>query len=80
MVSFRVRGVGQRTRTLRSLAEAKGFRAQLGTERKHEELRHRDRGKVAFGDHLSGDCERRKDWAASTRAGRLVGGPAATSG
>ena len=80
VVSFGVRGVGRRTRTLRSLAEAKAVKGELHTREKREELRRRDRGKVLFGDHLSGDCERRKDWAASTGAGRLVGDPAATSG
>jgi hypothetical protein len=67
VVSYRVRGLGQRTKTFRSLEEAKGFRAELHTREKQEELRRRDRGKVPFGEYLLAYCGRRKDWAESTR-------------
>lgn len=67
VVSFRVRGLGQRTKTFLSLSEAKQFRAELHTRDKHEELRRRERGKVPLGEFLLSYCGRRKDWAESTR-------------
>jgi hypothetical protein len=44
VVSYRVRGLDQRTKTFRSLEDAKQFRAELHTREKQEALRRRDRG------------------------------------
>ncbi len=61
VVSFRVRGVGQTTRTFLSLSEAKRFPGELHTEQKREELRRHRRGKVPFGEYLVEYLDRHAD-------------------
>ena len=45
VVSYRVRGLGQRTKTFYSLSDARQFRGELQTKEK-QELRRMERGKV----------------------------------
>src|SRR5689334_13315487 len=67
MVSFRIPGSGQRTRTFRTLTEAKDFQGGVRGPAGVEQARRLERGRVLLRDYFADWLVRKRRLAASTR-------------
>jgi integrase len=68
MVSYRVGRVGQRSKTFRTLTEAKSFQATARDPVKARELRLLERGSVTLAEYFDSWLPRKRNLSASTRA------------
>ncbi|MGH2573385.1 MAG: tyrosine-type recombinase/integrase [Actinomycetota bacterium] len=68
MVSYRIRGLGQRTKTFRTLQEAKEFQASTRDPIRAQQLKRLARGKVTLSGYFPLFLERRRNLQPSTRA------------
>jgi integrase len=68
MVSYRVRGLGQRTKTLPTLGEAKQFQASVRDPAKARQLRQLEQGRITLAEYFPLFLERRRNLSPSTRA------------
>ena len=67
VVSFRIRGVGQRTRTFKTLQEARTYQGTLRDPERARQFRQMERGRVALRDYFPGWLERRRSLTPSTQ-------------
>ncbi|MDP9343011.1 MAG: site-specific integrase [Actinomycetota bacterium] len=68
MVSYRVRGLGQRTKTKPTLREAKEFQASVRDPLKARQLRQLEQGRITLAEYFPLFLERRRNLSPSTRA------------
>jgi integrase len=68
MVSYRVRGLGQRTKQFRTISEAKAFQAKVRDPAHATTLRRLERGRITLGGYFLSWLPRKRNLSASTRA------------
>src|SRR5207237_4162418 len=67
MVSYRIPGLGQRTKTLHTLSEAKEFQGSVRDPARREQLRKLEKGRVLLSDYFGEWLVRKRRLTASTR-------------
>jgi integrase len=67
VVSYRVRGLGQRTKTLATLGEARAFQGAMRDPVKQDQARQLERGRVLLAEYFTEWLDRRRNLAPSTR-------------
>jgi integrase len=68
MVSYRIPGVGQRTKTKPTLAEARDFQAQVRDPSKARQLRQLERGRITLGEYFPTWLERKRNLTPATKS------------
>ncbi len=67
MVSYRIRGRGQRTKMFLKLAQARKFQGEIQDPGKRQQLRGLEEGKIPLSTYLEIYFDRKRRWAESTR-------------
>lgn len=67
MVSFRIHGLGQRTKTFTTLRDAREFQGSVRDPVRTREMRQRERGRVSLSAYFPQWLERRRNLTPSTR-------------
>jgi integrase len=66
VVSYRIRGLGQRTKTLATLGAARAFQGSMRDPAKQQQARQLERGRVLLADYFPEWLERRRNLTPST--------------
>ena len=67
VVAYRIRGLGQKTKTLATLREARAFQGAMRDPAKQHQLRQLERGRVVLAEYFPAWLERRRNLTPSTR-------------